>query len=475
MISLRRRVLGLAWEGSRVVVAQASVSNGCLAIERAREISLGGLTLEDPKALGAALRKALREAGFSARSAVVGIPARDLLALEVPSPPAGEADAIRAAIEKELEQRLAVELKDLVYSVGATGKTGERVFVVAAARRVVDGITAALAAAGLKLEAIAPSALAWLSACNATGTAAHVLRGADWSDIVALHDGDPVLLRAFRPTPGATAESEQARLVLELRRAMWSLRPSALEPPGSAQPPCVAWRFVTDLLPLAPPADSGSEPDGDLDLSEDAGRLVEGFQWPADIPHVERFGIAAALAGFGSRSVLPPWSLVGRPARTQAARGRRRRIVIGATAAALVLAVAGGWFDLRSREAEVAALEAQLAAIEPDVKDAEMFVDRVGFGLEWFDARPSFLASLYEATLAFPEEGGAWATSYSARDGLASVVACKGADTQAALALLDKLKKNPNLVDVKLLEMREAGGKSREVTFTVSFRRKERS
>ena len=72
-------------------------------------------------------------------------------------------------------------------------------------------------------------------------------------------------------------------------------------------------------------------------------------------------------------------------------------------------------------------------------------------------------------TLAFRADEPIWATSFLVRDNLAGQVLGKATDQRSVLAVLDRLKKDPRFRDAKLLDMRDASGRTRDISFSVGL------
>jgi len=139
-------------------------------------------------------------------------------------------------------------------------------------------------------------------------------------------------------------------------------------------------------------------------------------------------------------------------------------------AAAVLLAGTLLAVDLVQTEGDVANLQAHLERSADAVAEAETLVQRTAFARSWYDRRPPLLDCLRAVTLAFPAEGGIYATNLRLDDALQGVVSGKAARESMVLGVLDGLKASPSFTDVKPLYLREAGRGQREVAFALSFR-----
>ncbi|MGQ9592697.1 MAG: hypothetical protein ACUVYA_20665, partial [Planctomycetota bacterium] len=235
------RLLGLAFGLRSISVAEAAGRDG--AAVRAAEYPLSRDTLlEDPEALGAALREFLRRKGFSARRAVAGVPARWLVARSRRLPPMTPALAA-GAVRIQAERELSLDLDDLALDFAGESDPREArpIVLLALERRRLEGIVRASRAAGLKLLAVSPSALAAsVLAGDALRDGLLVSLAEGSAELLLQRDGRPVSLQAVtwngtKPAgardaaPAEDAERGLARLAAEIRRFL------SLAPGGAAE------------------------------------------------------------------------------------------------------------------------------------------------------------------------------------------------------------------------------------------------
>jgi hypothetical protein len=71
--------------------------------------------------------------------------------------------------------------------------------------------------------------------------------------------------------------------------------------------------------------------------------------------------------------------------------------------------------------------------------------------------------------MAFNYDEPVWATNFTLRDNHKGQLQGKAADQRTVLSVLDRLKNNPHFSAVQLQDLREAGQRSREVAFSISF------
>jgi len=483
--SREKKVLGLAI-GERSLfaaeVAAAPAPGGVPAVVRLAEMVYPPtLTPAQPAEMGKALAQFLRENDFSARAAIVGIPAKWLVVRPKDVPPA-DPDTLAQMLRLEAEAEFSTELKDMVYDFAAgDGDAARTVLLMGTPRRHVEAAQAMCAAARLRLLAVTPSAVA-LGAATGRAAGGHadalvLAVAAGGSEMTAQHGATPGAVRHLRaPTP-------QPAFVSEVRRAM-----SMMPRPTNGTREIVLW--------------DGAGLDAAA-LGEQLGLRVRAGDLPAlgvTAPDPSANGegrryasaVALALAGVGPGGVAVDF-LHSRLAAPREARFPRWAVISAVAAVCLVAGAIFAYIDLRRQRAEVAAMRVKADGLKGPVATAGAFVAKVSFAQAWHGGDPRYLACVLDLTRAIPEDGVTYATSLILRETvpgpsratpaggssadvpkppevrtLTGQLFAKTADQQRAQLLLDTLRRLPNFRDVK------SGGtagadRGREVSFSVSF------
>lgn len=470
-----KRMLGIAVDDGCLLVAELAVSGRRRTLRQAAEFVFPeGLSLGEPAELGKALGAFLRQHRFGARQAIIGMPARWLVVKEKALPPS-DAAAFAKMVRLAAEQAFSGRADELTvdYAADAREGQGRAVVMVAAPAGRVRQVAELARAAGLTARAAMPTAMALGIAARSDADAEVTLYLRPRHAEIALRVGGrfPVIHHVAAVAPTGQAVDPQALDrwadgIANRVHQVVSLLPSdgASASPDRA---CV-WDGAPpqpgELVGLCDRLSLASTIQTDLSaLGVEAGRDVE-----ADT--AARFAAPAALALAGLRGERLAIDLLHSrlaPPRTSAVARR----VAWAVVVTLVLAVCGGLFvdQWRKDQSEVAMLRQQADDLKPDLEAAQSIVEKVAFSRGWYDQRPHFLDCLRELTLALPEQGTIWATSIAVREDMRAVVSGKSRDEQAVLEVLDRLKQSAALADVKLLHLREAGGRAREVSFAIRF------
>jgi Tfp pilus assembly PilM family ATPase len=155
-VKVGNKVLGLAVGQKSILVAEVSSKGGRFAVTRVGEFTFpDGIPLSNPEALGGAFKEFLKAKQFSARSAVMGLPAKRLLTRRKEVPPASPA-VVASTLRMQTEAEFSAELDNLVIDYAGHASTAEAstVLVVATQRVGVDELSAMARAAGVKLHGI---------------------------------------------------------------------------------------------------------------------------------------------------------------------------------------------------------------------------------------------------------------------------------------------------------------------------------
>src|SRR5687767_6838697 len=116
MIGRGNSFLGIAFTAEQsVACAEVSVAGGVRSVRRAATFVFpDGATLDSPAAAGQALAAFLRQQKFTSSRAVVGVPARWLVALEKDLPPA-DVETAHAALRLQAERLAVAESGEVVF------------------------------------------------------------------------------------------------------------------------------------------------------------------------------------------------------------------------------------------------------------------------------------------------------------------------------------------------------------------------
>ena len=461
----RRKVLGLAVTAGAITAVEVAPANGGGRLVRSAVFTPpDGVGLDGPADLGEALKQFLHRDGFSASRCVIGVDASRLTARQKTLPPALPTGGRSSTVEiltLMVEREFASDRKDLVFDFSLASDEAPSALLVAVPRQLLDRLGAMAAAAGLKVLAItsATTALAAVTDCPAGREQLVLHLSANGAELALQTPGGIAMVRHFGLS-GSSGVGMPEELASQLRRVV------ALLPGGGAERELVIW----DELGLDP---AGLESlSGALELPVRTFETLEGLTPSPEARSAERgqFAPAAAMALEAARGNPPAIDLLHSRLAPRKRLGMGRRAVwAAAVVGTLILVGVTYGLDWRRDHVEAASLAQGLNDMKADVDEARDVIAKVTFARPWYDRRPSYLDCMREVTLAFPAEGVIWTTSMAIQEDMKVVLSGKAVSESVVLDVLDRLKTNPRLSDVKSLYLRQAGRQGREVAFAMSF------
>ena len=480
------KVIGLSLGEQSLLAAEVvAVADGRPAVRQLAEFRYpDGVTPAQPAALGAALAEFLREQKFTARHAVVGLPARWLIVKPKQVPPADPA-TLADLLRLQAEGEFSSELKDLVYDYAADATAGHptSVLLIATPQRYVDGATAMCEAARLTATAVTPSAVA-LGAATAGGadgtdgaTPIVMAVGPGGAELTSQAGAAPSAIRYLRGP--AAAGGDNRPFLGELRRTVSSLPVLA----GDRQ--MVLWGSPADAAAVG---DGLGMPVRAADLSALGVTTGDGSANGDGRRYAAAVALALSAVGGNRRAVdfLHPRLAAPKP----------RRVPLWAiwtavgVAAAVALCVLA-YQHLQASQATLDHLNQQLARTDDAYKSATDFVDKVTLAKRWHGGDPRYLACLNDLSLALPDDRQTYVTSLSLHEPprptgtgatakaararanndptLIGRLEAKTGDQDRVQEVVDRLKARPSLVLVKLQNTQTGGGRDPQVSFTITF------
>lgn len=445
-------------QGVRAVQAVAG-SSGPPRL-RAAELPLGEeLSLDKAEQAGKALRDQLRRAGITGSRCVVGLPAAWTAARHRQFPSA-DAESLRGAVALAAEREFAAGTGDLVMDFLAEPAAGGlSTLLLAAPQRTIDQVQALARGAGLAVQAItsAPLALARATTAGSSGGRVVICLNGDGTEVVVQASGDCPRQVRHVPAQIQGGNGQVDVLVGELRRVLAAL------PTEGDGPELTVWDSAGAGAPLVEELGRRlARPLRPCRVGRDLACSLEG---PAG--EMDRYSQAAALACAEGELAVDFLHSRLRPRRP---RRLGRPLVWSMIAGGILLLLAAALVvDHHLQQKELNELQSQVEQIKDRYEQAERIVADATFARGWFEPRPAALDCLLQAASAFPSEGYVWATSFAVREDMQVVVSGKAVRESAVLEVVDKLRRDPYLHDVKTLYIRQSGGTTRDVSFAISF------
>jgi hypothetical protein len=472
--SSRHKILGLALGEKSLLAAEVAAGPKPRVVRVAEWVYPPGLSLEQPGELGEALREFLRSGGFSANSAILGIPVKWLL-VKAKEVPLADTATLTDMLRLQAETEFSSEIKDLVYDYaeGPATETSKSVLLLATQRKHVEWAAELCQGAKLKAEAVMPSALAL---GRSTGGPADrevlvLASGHGGAELTAQHGVMSSALRHLRPMEPRPA------FLSELRRTLSTL------PPSGNRREMILWDGGG--VEAAEGKASAAALSEQLGLPVRDGELRGlGVDASATNGDGQRFAaaVALALAGLRGPSVDFLHSRLAPPRQRQWPRWAEFAAI------AAVVLIGGSIYAyhyLNTQESRTEKLETQISRMKTNLDEANAFVSKVSVAQAWHGGQPRYLACLRDLTEAFPPDGQTYLTNFTLKEAtvpsgptaakdtdigkLVGQLDGKTSDQQRALAVPDQLSRNPAFSDVSLVGT-SILVRERAVSFSVTFK-----
>jgi len=447
------KLLGIAAGPTSLLVAELSSQKGSQKLLRTVQVDFTAeASLEKPLGLAKALREQLKNARVTTRDVVVALPARWLVTRRKELPPVSAAVAA-STLRLYAEAEFGADFREFGfdYAGSVSGTAPAAVLLVGTSRSLLEQCRQVVEGAGLRLLGVTSSGAAMASLlAGVDGQSTPLLSLSPLgTELVLQHGGVPTHLRHV----AAVASTDGTALATDLRRTLAGLPPmppgSGIAVVGGGRNECAALAGRLAGLKEVPPAR----------LLADVPDIAAPFL-PAIAAGVAAFRSAEKLIDFVGSRLAPP----------QVAQNRRPAAWAAAMALTLVVAGAIGWFDLRQQRLQNADAKARLNAMAGDIRDAEIAAARLETARGASGGSGGrFVPFLTQMTQMFPDDGSVWVTSLTLRQNMVGQLSGKATGEQQILSLLDRMNASKRFADLKLLDMREAGRGSREVTFSISF------
>ncbi len=462
-----RTILGLAVDEFGVVVAEVGVRSGRPVVRRVGQcVFEEKLGANNGRALGQTLRQFLRTNHFSHKNAVVGIPTKWVVAKEITAPPAG-ADAMAGMLSIQAERTFSLNAGELIfdYCGRTSGSQSSKVMLLAARRQMIDQIKELTAAAGLHVQSVTVSALAFgkVSSSDATKQRYGVYTRPAYCEFWSQLDGTPRSIKhVAMPSANGTPGDHTQRLTSAIQQMMMVSSQQDQTPPyemtvydGSSLADGIIDRLNEQLGPQVTVTDGNAaltsigllSPDRDEQSPAIAAAAVA---VAADKPYVDFLNPRIGRKKASPRKRMVTWA-----------------VIAGVVLVGAVGAVVADWQGKRS---DIALYNEKLKVITDDVSVARELKDRLSYAKSWTSQDPRFLECLRQLTLAFPESPRVWATSLALSETAEGSLIGRAVDEQSFYEVLNNIKGNAAFSNVMMMYLRDAGGNSREKAFAVTFK-----
>lgn len=464
-----RHILGLAIDDCGIVATELCIRSGRAEIRGTGEFAWEKeFTADTAKDLGQRFRRFLRDRGFTAKRAVVGLAAKWVLAKEIEAPPAAP-EALAGILGIQAERVFSMNADELIFDYCGKTSTSEKsqVLLLAAHRQTVGQIKEMAEAAGLHVQSITVSAFACGSTPSDNGSACHygLYTRPTYCEFWSQFDGSPQFIKHIPLGVDGNPSGYADLLTTTIQRQILMSSRQDQVPPHqvTAYDACglsdEAFERLNQRLSPQITVRNGR-------AGWQAGTLADKPGHPQEAGTVAAAAVALTAVGPSRMSVdfLNP-----RIGQKKAVSHKRVVTWVAVVAAVLLVALGVSVADWQSDRRDVAIYTQQLKDMGEDWAAAKDVVARLTYARSWLATEPQFLNCLRELTQAFPEEGSVWATSLALNENGSGSVVGKATSPESIEEVLDKIRGNSAFSDVQTIHIQNAGRDAREKEFAISF------
>jgi hypothetical protein len=476
-----RTLLGLAIDEYGVVAAEVGLWHGHLGrvftgwkpvprpqVQRAAHWSFPEkLESNNAGAMGQKLRQFLRTNSFSSKQAVIGIPAKWVVAKEITAPPASP-DALAGMLNIQAERAFSLNTGELIldYCGHTSVSQKSEVLLVAARREIINQVKELTTAAGLQVQSMTVSALAFgkiLSEADPERRYGLYMQPS-YCEFWTQANGSP---RSIQHVPMATTDGTEDQYIELLTSTIQRLTILSSQQGDSHPYHVTAYdgsglsnRIIDQLNERLKPQ---------ITVAEGNTELLSGAQGtPNDQEQAQSTAALAVAMTAVARNGLLVNFLNPRIGVRKKTGHKRLAVWAGLISAACVLILTAVLADLQANRRDIATYTEQLELMSEDIAAARELVDRISYTSSWTSQQPVFLNCLRELTLIFPEEPVIWATNLRLSENAGALVG-KAVDEESFYQVLDKIKQDQAFSNVQMIHIRNAGRDSSQKEFAVNF------
>lgn len=466
-MTIPKRFMGLAIEEGEMLAADIRQDGELFHVERtARMVFPEGISFDNPGAMGKILGQFIDENQFTAKKAVIGLPAKWLMFREKTVPPSS-GESLAGVIKIQAERGFSLDPDDLVidYTGEVSSERPNRLLLAAVLRKKLDKIIESTRSAGLEVLSTTVSSMAFsqeiLGQMFRPWPCYFLYVKPNFAEFLVIEDRHIVDVKHIQRDQKAGTIS----LISEVRRILSLYENSPIE---SRKEDLMFWDSSTL-----------SERESD-DIKGSLSSHVNIMDCE-DLETVKRLGLTGKE---DAHDFLVPAALgralidsgdfymdfIDSRMNTKVSRIKKEHVKWASViVSGIIIIVLGIFISWKMDKLDVIELRSRLEGMSEDIIIAQDIVEKVGVTHSWYSGRPDILDCILELTMDFPEEGRIWTTNLALNENMEGIVSGKSVDEKSVMEVLDKLKENDLFSDVQMIYMRESGRNSQEISFSINF------
>jgi hypothetical protein len=445
-------MLGIVLYERTIAVCEVEHSNSTFGIRTSACYELPeGQSLETLSSRGAAFKAFLKDHGFKARKAVVGIPVKQMMTTLLKTPLVKNPDLLHETIQLNLERKIEADLSDIAFDYDAGQDTRKTdILVTMVLKQTISQIKGLLEFCRITPIQITNTSLG-LDLTAASPAVCHIIEYPSSLELCLFMATTLSAVHHLAKPPGQGLDIETAhRIVRLINQTLWTISHPA---EGIS---FTLWTF--DSLTEEP----------DSRISTVFGNLDYRRLKKTSDDLLCNFAAVLATRVLEGRSVQIDYlhSRHGQPKSTLVSRWLPKAAI---AAAGILLLVGGFLFSWQLDRKDIIRLIGQLDSMKDNVAAATEVIDQVSTARQWFQSKPVYLEILRELTLSFPVNSDIWLTSLAVDESRNQVLTGRAVREEAVLDVADALRKKTAFDNVKILYIRKMGKGTDIMTFAISL------
>lgn len=450
-------ILGIIISDNVVAVSEIEKSDdGVKVLREAKFVVAQDKGLEGLVSRSLEFKDFIREHGFKAHKAVVGISAKYLLTTQFEIGSFTDVSSKTSSVRMNLERSMNFEMSEVAadyWETFGSGGNKNSILAVTTLRKNIDALTQFFAASHIKPVSVTNTSLGLDLVEGQSAQCNIVILGSSIEVLLFENGGLKMLKHIPNPEGQGLSEKTSQRIVREINRASLGSLDS------SSGPEYNLWER------------NGDSRQYDRELKT-IFKAIEYKTFGEAATQGDETGLCTVATSLAKKTISRNVEIDFINSHLNETKLEKKHELMpkikiaSAVLVLLVLLFFVGWFIDGMR---ISKLEKNLASVKTDVAQAEQIIRRVNYARGWFSTSPVYLESLRELTLTFPEKGDIWLTSFAMDESLNQVISGRAIREQAVLDVVDKMNAGNSFVNVKTLYIRQMGKNSDLVTFAINF------
>jgi hypothetical protein len=433
-----RTILGLAIDEFGIVAAEVSAHTGRPEIRHVGQLTFDEkLSSDNVNDRAGQLKAFLRTNHFTSKHAVIGIPLKWIVAKEMTAPAAAN-EAVAGMLGIQAERAFSLNANELIFDYHGSTSTSEpsRVMLLAARRQMIEHIKEMAASAGLHLQAVTVSALAFSGSADSSRAHFGLYARPAYCEFWSQSNGR---LHAVRHIPIPSTNGSGPDHTDVLTSAIQ--KQVMLTPQQDQTPPYEVTLYDASGLSTSVISRLDKQLRPQITLSDGRSSVLAGTSGQGE--HAEAIA-AAAVAMAAARTAGPQVDFLNPRIGIKKVDHRKKAITyIAGGVAACVLIVGLIALDWHLKTSQIASYKAQLEEAKPQIDNAKLVVDRVAYAKSWLSQEPKFLERMRELTLMFPQKpNSAWVGNLTLTERTGGSLTGKSSDQATALDIIRQLRED---------------------------------